>query len=234
MSGEQFPQWITDAVREFDFLYRRDPRTRAFFNVALEIMEMAILDNRTSFYWNNLLEPRYTTIPGSDIIRILEKAWIIKRSGEKLQVGDITRKLRGYRLLDYPLNSEEMKSAIQEIHGALATAITYALITDVKITKKYIPRGALSIFSLLSAHILRHKNDDNIPDKIPLYTQREGFRIVRPRQQRHAKYYMCGFHDGSTRILRDIDKDESILLKPSMITYLERIRDRYRMRIRGR
>lgn len=232
--GEQFPQWITEAVREFDFLYKRDPRTRAFFNIAIEIVELAILDNKTSFYWDELLEPLYTTIPESDIIRVLEKAWVIKTKGEMLQVGEITRRLRGYRLLDYPFNSEEMKSAIREMHGVIATAITYALITDVKLTRKYIPRGALSIFSLLSAHILAHLNEDKIPEKIPLYTQSEGLRIIRPRQQRHAKYYMCGFHDGSTRILQDVDGDGNLILKPSMTTYVERIRDRYRIRIRGR
>lgn len=233
-SGEQFPQWISEAVREFDFLYKRDPRTRAFFNIAIEIMEMAILDNKTSFYWSELLEPLYTTVPPSDIIRILEKAWVIEKSGEMFQAGDITRRLRGYRLLDYPFNSEEMQFAIQEMHGVLATAITYALITDVKITRKYIPRGALSIFSLLSAHILRNIEEEKIPDKIPPYTQNEGLRIIRQRQQRHAKYYMCGFHDGSTRILQDVDKDGNIILKPSMLAYVERMRDRYRMRIRGR
>jgi len=233
-SGEQLPKWIMEATKEFDFLYRRDPRTRTFFNVAIEIAEMAILDNKTEFYWNELLEPEYTKISESNIIRILEKAWIIKRSGEKFQIGDLIRRLRRYRLLDYPLNSEEVKKTIQEMHGVLAIAITHALITDPKITQKYIPRGALGIFSLLSAHILEHINDNNIPDKISVYTQDEGFRIMGKRQERHTKYYMCGFHDGTTRILQDVDENGNILLKPAMTNYIERIRERYRTRVRGR
>jgi len=43
--------------------------------------------------------------------------------------------------------------------------------------RKYVPCGALGIFSLLSAHIPKRINNNKISEKIPPYIQHEGFKI---------------------------------------------------------
>jgi len=231
---EEPPEWLKDALREFDFIYNRSPRTRAFFNVAKEIIDMALIEGRIEFYWSELLEPSYTVIDPEDLQRVLERSGLIDRVGEKFRVGPLVRKLRLYRSLGFSLSSDEMDNLRREIYGLISVVITYALITDEKMTRKYLPRSALAIFRALSAHAQRYWRHPQIPEKVFNRDWRLGFKIIGRRQARHMMYDMLGLFDGRTRILMDIDENGDIVLKPSVKIYLERVRERYRERFRER
>jgi len=53
------------------------------------------------------------------------------------------------------------------------------------------------------------------------------------RQKRHVQYIMIGFADGKTKILSDVT-DEGFSLKDVIITYSEKMRERWRERERER
>jgi hypothetical protein len=87
---------------------------------------------------------------------------------------------------------------------------------------------------MLSAHMLEYMDNEEIGETINKRSQQTGFGIVPTRQSNHIRYYMIGFHDGSTRILDDINDHGDMICKPSITIYLNRMRERLRERERAR
>ncbi len=225
------PEWIREAMPEFDFVYKRDFKTNAFFNTAIELKDIALFEQKEHIDVDDLIELQFTRIPDNTILHVMEKAYLLERDGARYKFGKLINQLVSIRMAGYPLNSPELLQVHREILGVLAIAITKALIEDFK---AYIPRGALALFKILSAHMREHENEEEISRIINRECQNTGFNIIPRRQARHMKYYMNGFYDGSTRILTDVDDEGSIICKPSITIYLNRMRERLRERQRDR
>jgi hypothetical protein len=216
---------------EFDFMYNRDMQTRAFFNVAVELKDIALFNEKQYITPEDLDELRFTTIPTRTILHVMEKAYLLEREGSKYRFGRLMQKLISIRMAGYRLNSPELQKVHRETLGMLCVAITKALIDDFR---RYIPRGALLVFNMLSHHILSFSPEEEISNKMSKSSQRAGFKLVPSRQSKHLTYYMSGFHNGTTRIIEDVDNEGVITCKPNVTVYLNRIRERLRERDRER
>lgn len=225
------PEWIRDVMPEFDFMYNRDMGTRAFFNLAVELKDVALFEGKEYINIKDLTELRFTAVPTNTILHVMEKAYLIEKKQSRYKIGKLIHKLVSIRMAGYSLNSSELLKVHREILGVLCIAITKALIGEFK---TYVPRGALAIFNMLSHHILEHLPNEEISNKINNQSQYVGYRIVPSRQRKHLTYYMAGFHDGSTRILDDLNDESEIICKPCITVYLNRMRERLRERDRER
>lgn len=222
------PEWMSDAIREFDFIYQRDLKKRAYFNVAVEIVDSMVIEKLSTVRIDDIDELNHTNIAQEKIISVLERAKIAERHNSELYIGELTKQLKDLRFSGHMLNTREIQKAILEIHGVLAVALTKAMLEmDV-----YKPRGAISILNMLSMQILVSKNEDGIDSKVPENIQQACFNNVPTRQEKHMKWHMSGFYDGRTRLIDDVDENWNLILKPQIVRYLTRMRDRVRERKR--
>lgn len=225
------PEWLRDVMPEFDFMYNRDMQTRAFFNVAVELKDIALFDEKEYINVEDLIELRFTTIPTGTILHVMKKAYLLEIEKSKYKFGRLVQKLISIRMAGYKLNSSELQKIHRETRGVLCVAITKALIEEFR---TYIPRGALLVFNMLSHHIQRFSPNEEISNKISKQSQSIGFKLVPSRQSKHLTYYMSGLHNGTTRIIEDVDNEGVITCKPCVAVYLNRIRERLRERDRER
>jgi len=223
------PSWITNIAYELDFIYKRNLRTRAYFNAAQEVIYRFSVEKEPNFPLDNIKEINQSQIPRHKILTILENAYLIEIKDFRVYPGALTRKLQNIRWEGYALNETQMVLVRQEIKGILSIALTRALIE----TKEFIPREALSILNLLSQQML--KADGEIGREIRTYRQRIAFARITPRQSRFLIREMGGFGNNSeVRICKDIDDEGNLILKDVVIDYLTRMRERWRERDRER
>jgi len=222
------PEWMSDFIRELDFIYQEDLRVRGYFNVASEVVEIFVIDKEPSVKIDDVEEFHNTHIAQRRIIEVLEWAKIVERKGDRLYPGELTIKFISLRREERYLTDEEIQKVIFEIRGLLTVALTKALLE----MNVYVPRGALSIFNMLSRQILASYGQDSVDPKIYKLNQDITFGMIPKRQRNHIKRRMIGLSGGGTRLIEDIDDEGNLVLKPKVVRYLQRIRERIRERQR--
>lgn len=222
------PNWLIRGVRELSWIFREYPRTQGYFNTAMEILELFIIDRMDEINDQDIEELNQTALPREKVLELLEKAFIIKRKGEVVLPGALTKKLQRVRWEGYEMNTPQVESRLLEVHGVLTAALSRSLI----VTKEYFPRRALAIFHLLSEQIMR--SSEHVEPVIPEYVFLIAFRDINIRQRRRISRIMSGFLDGRTKVISDAEEDGTATLKDIMVTYCEKMRERFRERERAR
>lgn len=222
------PNWLIRGIRELSWVFREYPRTQGYFNTAMEVLELFIIDRMDEIGIQDITELNQTTLPRDKILDLLEKAFIIRRKGETILPGALTKKLQRVRWEGYDMNTPQIENRLLEVHGVLTAALSRSLI----VTREYFPRRALGIFHLLSEQMMRSGED--IEPIIPEYVFISAFRDIDPRQRGRITRIMSGFLDGYTKVISNADEDGSASLKDIMIVYCQKMRERYRERERSR
>jgi len=222
------PNWLLNGIRELSWMFMAYPRTMAFFNTAMEVTEIFIIDREDKISVDELMEVNYTQLPRDKVLSLLEEAYIIERTGNDVFPGKLVKKLQQVRWEGYQMDTPQIESKLLELHGILTVAITRSLIRD----REYLPRRALAILSLLSLHMIA--SGEEIGNIIDDYTVDLAFAGLGTRQQNRIMRIMAGFFDGKTKIISDITDDGKKETKPQMIEYMSHIRERYRERGRER
>ena len=152
---------------------------------------------------------------------------MIERRNSKIFPGVLVGKLRQARLEGFPMNTPEIASKLLEIQGILAIALINSLVKR----EKYVPKRALAVLHLLSQNMIR--SGENIEQIIPFAVFEMATAGLTSRQVKRVQYILSGFVDGQTRVISDLT-DEGLCLKEAMITYCEKMRERWRDRERER
>lgn len=219
--------WVLAGLRELTWIFYGHPRTAAFVNAAIEVADRFAIERVPQITINDIVEVNYTQMAQNRVISLLEEALIVEREGEILRPGPLTRRLMMVRDLGYPLDSSEQKQKALEYQGVLALALLRSMLMD----GTYIPRGALSIMTLLSVHALG--SSDIVPEISDL-TWDTVFRTLPNRQENKLKRIMAGLLDGVTKMIHNINDAGRPELKASMVEYLQNMRERFRERQRSR
>lgn len=222
------PIWLLNGIRELSWIFLSYPRTMAYFNTAMEVTEMFIIDREGKISVDEIMEVNYTNLPRNKVLSLLEEAYIIERTGNDVLPGMLVRKLQQVRWEGYQMDTPQIENKLLELHGILTVALTKSLIRS----REYLPRRALAILSLLSYNII--SSGEGIETVIDDYMVDLAFAGLTTRQQNRIMRIMAGFFDGKTKIISDITDDGKKELKPQVVEYLTQIRERYRERGRDR
>jgi hypothetical protein len=221
------PDWLVGGIRELAWIFTENPRTQGYLNTAREVTWMFTLDELEEVGVDDVMEVNYAQVPRDDILTLLEEALLVERKDDKLVPGTLVRKLRQVRLEGYAMNTPEVEARLLEIQGILSIALIGSIVKR----KKYIPRRALAVLHMLSQNMIR--SGESIEQVIPNDILDLVFVGLTSRQKRHVQYIMSGLADGKTKILSDVT-DDGLSLKEVMVTYCEKMRERWRERERER
>ncbi len=224
------PNWIMSIVREFAWIYQKNPRTMGYFNTVLEVVEEFLFESRPKISTTELRELAASQIPDNKILKLLTEAMVIDVNDGYVYPGNLVKKLQQIRWEGYKLSSRQLESKFLELHGIITIAITRSMI----INKEQVPRQVLALFSLLSNQILL--SGDAMIDPIVSDYSYEGnvTMFLQGRQGVKMKRHLAGFADGQTKLIDDIDDDGELHLKDSTVVYLNEMRTRWRERERER
>lgn len=221
------PDWLLGGLRELAWIFYGHPRTAAFINAAIEIADRFAIERVPQLTISDVKEVNFTRLPQNRVIGLLEEAQIVKREGEILKPGPLTKRLMTVRDLGYPLNSPEQKQTALEYQGILAISLLRSMLVG----GIYVPRGALAVMTLLSIHALA---SEDVGLEISDLTWDTAFRGVPNRQENKLKRIMAGLLDGVTKMIHNINDEGRPELKSSMVEYLQNMRVRFRERPRTR
>lgn len=221
------PEWLVGGISELGSVFTENPRVQGYMNTAREVTWMFTLDKLEEVSIEDILEVNYSQIPRDDIISVLEDAHIIERRNNKIFPDALVRKLGQVRLEGFQMNTPEIASKLLEIQGILAIALINSLVKR----QKYIPKRALAVLHLLSQNMIRSR--ENIEQIIPFGVFEMATSGLTSRQMRRVQYVLGGFVDGQTKVISDLT-DEGLCLKEAMVTYCEKMRERWRNNERGR
>lgn len=227
MNNENPPEWLLYGLRELAWIFYGHPRTAAYVNVAIEIADRFAIERLSYISPADLTEVNFTRLPPRRIIALLEDALIIKRENMLIYPGPLSLRLRSVRDLGYPLNSPEQREKALEYQGVLAISLLRSLLLE----GEYIPRGALSIMTLLSIHALF---TEEITPVISDLTWDLAFKQIPSRQENKMKRIMAGLLDGATKLIHNINDEGKPELKIEVVSYLDNMRERFRERERTR
>ena len=224
------PQWLIDGAGEiFSWSYSNNPLQTGFFNTANEIASIFAIDRIEKIPMNDLKEINYTNLPREKVLKILKNAFLIDYDQNFLYPGPIARKLIEIRWEGYEMNSPQVKQKLKEMHGIISVAITKSLLLQ----PRGKPRHALAIFQLVS-HIMQLNGIGGpIEPNITEYDLDIAFNTLVARQQDKIKRTMTGFTDGEPKIITDKDVEGKMPLNAISLTYIEKMRERYRERERS-
>jgi len=228
VSSDNPPDWLLAGIRELAWIFHDHPRTAAFINVAVEIADRFVIERVDKLSIQDVKEVNYTQLPLGRIILILQDAYIVKREGDLLLPGPLTKRLINVRDLGYPLSSPEQQQRALEYQGILALSLVRSMLKD----GTYIPQGALAIMTLLAAHALT--SGERIEAEVSDLSWDIAFRNVPNRQENKMRRIMAGLLDGVTKMIHNINDNGRPELKASMLEYLQNMRERFRERQRAR
>jgi hypothetical protein len=222
------PNWLIKGVRELSWIFREYPRTQGYFNTAMEILELFIIDRLDEIEIKDIDELNQTSLPRDKVLTLLKKSFIIKIKGRTIFPGALTKKLQRVRWEGYQMDTPQIENKLLEVHGVLTAALSRSLI----VTGEYFPRRALAIFHLFSEQMINSGRDIN--PVIPEHVFLSAFRNINKRQRARISRIMSGFLDGHTKVISDAEEDGSATLKEVMTIYCQKMRERYRERERQR
>lgn len=230
ITGDVPPKWIMNMVKEFAWIYQKNPRTMGYFNTVLEVVEEFLFEEVPRLSIDEIRELAASAVPDNKILKLLTEAMVIKVEDGYVYPGILVEKLQKIRWEGYTLSSRQLENKFLELHGIITIAITRSMIKN----QEQVPRQVLSLFTLLSNQILL-SGDDEIEPIISSYSFDGTVNIfLQGRQCQKMKRQLAGFADGRTKIIEDIDDEGELHLKDSTITYLTEMRMRWRERERDR
>jgi len=227
MQNEDPPEWLLAGTRELAWIFYGHPRTAAYINAAIELADRFAIERILQLSIDDVKEVNYTRLSPRRIIALLEEALIIKREAEIIYPGPLVKRLMTVRDLGYPLNSPEQKAKALEYQGILAISLLRSMLLE----GSYVPRGALSIITLLSIHAL---STSTIGHEISDLTWDVAFRNIHGRQENKMKRIMVGLLDGVTKLIHNINDEGKPEFKDAVVEYLINMRERFRERERAR
>ncbi len=217
------PEWLTDSVGEFAWILEEYPPTAAFFNVAQEVLYAFILDEQNELPADDLKELAFTNWPRDRVLHMLEVAKVVELTDGHVFPGKLTKNLMNIRWAGNQLAADDYTKQMIEFRGILTISLVYSLLQeDWLVTNRAL--GVIGIFSLL---IISEINPSIIDDT----TFKYALSHLNARQKRRIEYHLTGLRDGVPKMIDDAT-DAGLVLKPCMINYVERMRERYRERAR--
>jgi hypothetical protein len=219
------PEYLDNAVVEFDRIYFSNLRIRAFYNTACEAIRFVIVNPNSPLI---LMEPNFSNIPEPKILTILEESKIITKKEEQIYAGPLLEKLIRLRLTKYGISSPEFAKQLRIMYAVLTLVVTKTLLTH----EEYVPQIVIGVFRVISAHIARNFDSAMIPKEIPRSTWETGLRGMNPREEVHLEWDLLGLTaDTNPRIFDDYDTErEQFISKPCMLNYYEYVRNIIRER----
>jgi hypothetical protein len=227
INTEEPPEWLLAGLRELAWIFYGHPRTAAFVNAAVEVADRFAIERAPQLSIDDIKEVNYTRLSQRRVIGLLEEALIVRRKGETLYPGPLTRRLMTVRDLGYPLNSSEQRQKALEYQGILALSLLRSLLRE----GTYVPQGTLAIMALLAVHAL---SSENIDSEISDLTWDMAFSNIPHRQESKIRRIMAGLLDGTTKMIHNINDAGRPELKDSVVEYLQNMRERFRKRQRER
>jgi hypothetical protein len=227
LSNDDVPNWIVNGVIELgSWVYNRNVRGSGYFNAADEIISIFAIDRDEMILLNELNEIKISNLPDKRILEILRNSFIILYDNEYIYPGELTTKLINLRWQGLELNCSDFKKCLSEMRGVISVAITKNLLTK----GSFVPQKAFAVFKLLSQIVLCNENKECIDPHVQDYDLDIAFVKLPDRLKYRLVREICGFRDGESKIVDDVDFNKNISLKPEVINYAEHIRERYRDR----
>jgi hypothetical protein len=240
--------WAKEFVRELDFTFGRDNRAIRYFEVANEIILLSIGRSTSRIPIGDLRALRDR--PGEDIqelMEVLALAGIARLMGEEVVLDDLGLKLAQLLPTGVALISEEFRSPAEEVRGAICLALAMTLMDSaIGGNGSRRPRTYLLWMKRLSRHCARFLPIPDPIDKIVWDVEffergRKATQYVvgiSPRQREREFADVAGLGGAPSKMIERIEVKPGgkfdIHLKDSVVVYLERLRERYRERERGR
>lgn len=223
LSSQRIPEKYLDGIKDLYWLCSTSSDAFAYFNVAEELLENFLLDEVEFVLDEDVEEANYSTYSLVLILSTLEEARLIKFDGDTIRPGELMNQIMNLRLQKIPLDSENMESTIQ----AYKSILTLVIVKN-RMFSNFKPRGALVILHNLadlvnnaiknSEEVGKTMNGDNF-DKVSAEAKSPR------RQQKKIKRKICGFSDGYTKLIEDVE-DETLILKDYVVDFLNHIRER--------
>ncbi|MCJ7760095.1 hypothetical protein MUP59_03010 [Candidatus Bathyarchaeota archaeon] len=224
LESEDQPEWLSNAIREFSWILQEHPLTAAFFNTAEEVLRIFILEQQTRLSLEDLKEVNLTALPRDLVVEVLRRAHIVEVQGEQLVPGKLTLILMNTKSAGYALSDPDFEKRMIEFRGVLTMGITWSLLQE----ERFTPRRVMAILAVFSMLILSETKPEMIDD----LTFRSAMSGLTTRQQNRIRSYMAGFRDGRTKMIDTVNDDGALILKPTMVEYILRTRERLRERER--
>ncbi len=227
ISNPEPPEWLSEAICEYSFIYRDNTRVSKFFNSAGEISLEFVVNGVDKINIDKLWELKSSDIPTPAIISVLEEGKIVKKNGNFLYPGEMVNRLISIAQKGIELSDEEAIKSRKEMYGILGIVLTKSLLE--RRETEFIPQSALAVLHIISLHILRANDDDDIIDDVRFF---EAVEKLPTRLRKKLVEKMAGFGplDAEAYIIRDIDYDGQPRLKNCMVEYSNRMRIRKRER----
>jgi len=223
MNEDTPPEWLSKSIGEFAWILEEYPPTAAFFNVAQEVLHDFILDEQNELSVEDLKELGFTNWPRDRILHLLELAKVVELEDGHVHPGKLTQNLIRTRWAGYELADEDYANQMVEFKGVLSISLVYSLLQEEWLTANR-AFGIISIFSLL----IMSEIDPTVIDDT---TFRYALQHLGARQKRRIEYHLTGLKDGVPKMIIDAT-DAGLVLKPCMVDYVDRMRERYRERSR--
>ena len=240
--------WAKEFVRELDFTFRRDNRAIRYFEVANEIMLLSIGRSTSRIPISDLRalrdQPRQEI---QELMEVLALAAIARLMDDEVILDDLGLRLSQLLPTGVPLISEEFRGPAEEVRGAICVALAMTLIDSaIGGNGSRRPRTYLLWMKRLSRHCARFLPITDPIDKclwgVEFFERgrRAGQYVVgiSPRQREREFADVVGLGGAPSKMIERIEVKPGgkfdIYLKDSVVVYLERLRERYRERERGR
>jgi len=253
LKGASAQNKLVSALGNFSWIYAGYPRFWGFYNGIINVIYY-FLPDPTKVYISeaNLEYFEFTDVDTADILLVLYEAKVLKEPTAKtppssFEKGELTDMVvrRVSRELDptIPANRRRRKRSMQEMFGIVSMVLTYVLMKK-KLTNpkgKVLPRKSLSLFLLLTHHILNNYTvGTDIPETFSMNLLNEQHSLMKlpKRTQMKFMFEMLGLSyvsPGKTNVISNVDMgSQTLYLNEEVRELLEYWRERRRDRFRTR
>lgn len=233
--------WLSEFVPEVNFVFIEDWRTRRVFKLAEDII------TRSAFYTGGdfpVADLEIEITPKTrDMFRVLSLARLAYLDGDTVRLGPLGVQVCQLLPTGEPWDSPTVRIALEQIYGWICLAVSHAFLEAWLKGERSIgrPRKILKVFQWLAN--VANDYPDRIPDEIEanqlFYERIDRFGLSERDRKQIAKALLgIGVRGRSPKLFRSHRGTAGELLffrfKPQTLFFLERIRERYRERVRGR
>jgi hypothetical protein len=226
------PDWLRKAMTHIGWIFESYPLTAAYLNLATEIMFDFVIGGEASIDDAELTELNYMRVSPNAVKKVLEESYLIETGDSKVYPGRLVDEISKLRLTEYNLKNDEFREKVQEVRGVLSVALTLALVRF----GRFKPQRPLSLFRILAQNMLNSGLNDSADISRTLSEQsfEDACVAISARQKRRLKWHISGFSTGHPYVIENIDENMNIVFDVDIVTYMDRMRERYRERKRAR
>ena len=262
-SGEVPPEELRFFLPEISFTFERDPRTRRFFTVAYEIVGKAITIRNQEMFVKRKRSPIDMEAVTSDymlpinevralrnlswkkvkeIDEILTKARIARLEGQTIYIEEMAQKLVSYIPSGGDLTGEAYQQIVKEMKGALCVILADTLIhkwLDGD-TESGRPRKYVVYMKCLSRFWEKYWEEEVIPQDVSIrrFFKPRDLQVSSEQAEKTFAEDVLGLGTGQSNIIQSFrEKSDGkivLSLKEPVVRFIERMRERWRERERGR